>query len=108
MARSFKARGISHKYNARKTIVDNIIFPSMREARRYSDLKNYKLAGLVSHFLRQVPFHLPGGVTYRLDFLVFWADGNVTYEDTKGFKTSLYIAKKKMVEDLYPIKITEV
>lgn len=108
MARSFKARSIGHKYNARKTVVDNIVFPSMREARRYSDLKNLKLAGLVSHFLRQVPFYLPGGVTYRLDFLVFWTDGNITYEDTKGFKTPLYIAKKKMVEDLYPIKITEV
>lgn len=105
MARSFK---IGHKYNARKTVVDNIIFPSMREARRYSTLKNCKLAGLVTFFLRQVPFHLPGGVTYRLDFLVFWSDGNITYEDAKGFKTSLYIAKKKMVEDLYPIKITEV
>ena len=64
--------------------------------------------GDVLFFLRQVPFHLPGGVKYVCDFLIFWANGTVTIEDVKGFKTEIYKAKKKMVEDIYPITISEV
>ena len=56
----------------------------------------------------QVPFHLPGGVKYILDFLIFWANGEVTFVDVKGMKTAIYILKKKQVEDLYKIKIEEV
>tara|TARA_Y100000815_G_scaffold272534_1_gene301652 strand:- start:2140 stop:2307 length:168 start_codon:yes stop_codon:yes gene_type:complete len=50
-------------------------------------------------------FDLPGGVTYRADFIIFWSDGNVTIEDVKGFETSEFKLKKKMVEELYPINI---
>jgi hypothetical protein len=58
--------------------------------------------------LRQVPLHLPGGVKYVCDFQVFWQDGHVSFEDVKGMKTPLYIAKKKIVEELYPIQIQEI
>ena len=46
-------------------------------------------------------------MTYRIDFVVFWSDGNVTFEDVKGVRTPQYITKKKMVEALYPIEIEE-
>ena len=39
--------------------------------------------------------------------MVHWADGTITYEDVKGFKTEVYKLKKKLIETLYPIKITE-
>lgn len=56
----------------------------------------------------QVPFKLPGGVRYVVDFVIFWADGQVTFEDIKGVRTESYKAKKRMVEDLYyPITIVE-
>jgi hypothetical protein len=42
------------------------------------------------------------------DFQVFWQDGHVSFEDVKGVKTPLYIAKKKIVEELYPIQIQEI
>lgn len=68
-----------------------------------------KIKGEVLLIFRQVPFHLPGNVKYVCDFMVFWANGEITFEDVKGFKTAIYIAKKKMVEDLYyPIKIQEI
>ena len=40
--------------------------------------------------------------------MVFWADDSVTMEDVKGLKTPMYIAKKKIVESIYPIEIIEI
>jgi hypothetical protein len=52
--------------------------------------------------------HLTGGVKYVCDFLIFWADDTVTFEDVKGMRTPMYKLKKKQVEALYPIIITEI
>lgn len=98
---------LRHKFKATRTEIDGIKFDSKAEAKRYKELLLLKEKGEVLFFLRQVPFFLPGGVKYVLDFLVFWANGEITFEDVKGFKTPLYILKKKQVESLYPIKITE-
>ena len=99
---------IRHKYHAKPVEQNGIRFDSKKEAARYNTLELLRSAGEVLAFLRQVPFHLPGGVRYVCDFAVFWADGSVTFEDVKGFKTESYKAKKRMVEDLYaPITITE-
>lgn len=97
-----------HKFGAVPTKVDDIRFDSKKEARYYQDLKLRQKAGEVLFFLRQVPFHLPGGVRYVVDFQEFRADGTVTFVDVKGMKTSEYLMKKKMVESLYPIEIIEV
>lgn len=87
--------------------VDGILFASKKEANRYRELALFRRLGDVRFFLRQVPFHLPGGVKYLLDFMVFWADGSITYEDVKGMRTEMYRLKKRQVEALYPITITE-
>lgn len=97
-----------HKFNAVRTERDGIKFASKREAKHYDVLKELQASGVVLFFLRQVPFHLPGGVKYVCDFLVFFADGSCQVRDAKGMPTPLYIAKKKMVEATYPITITEV
>lgn len=94
-----------HKYNAKRTEVDNIRFDSAKEARYYNELLLRQKAGEVVFFLRQTAFHLPGGVTYRVDFQEFLANGTVRFVDVKGMKTKDFIMKKKMVEDLYPVKI---
>ena len=100
---------MKHKFRAIPCESDGIKFPSKAERRRYEELKLLRKNGDVVQFLRQVPFHLPGGVKYVADYLVFWADGTVTVEDVKGMKTPMYIAKKKLVESLYPpITITEI
>ncbi len=98
---------IRHKYRAKPTELDGIKFASKKEAKRYSELKLLREAGEVVFFLRQTPLHLPGGVKYVCDFLVFWADGTVTFEDVKGMRTAQYKTKKKIVEATYPIEITE-
>ena len=99
---------LKHKFKAKRTNVDDIKFSSKKEANRYNTLKLLRKSGEILFFLRQVPFHLPGGVKYVCDFLIFWVNGEVTIEDVKGFKTESYKAKKKMVEALYPIEISEV
>lgn len=84
-------------------------FDSIKEAQHYDALCLLKKAGEVVQFLRQVPFHLPGGTVYRADFLVFWADGRCEVQDVKGMKTETYKIKKREVEAAYaPLRITEI
>ena len=79
------------------------------EGKRYEELKILRdHAGKVTRFLMQTVFPLPGGVKYKLDFLVFWSDGRITYEDVKGMRTKMYILKKKQTEALYKLEITEI
>jgi hypothetical protein len=99
---------IKHKFNAKPQEYDGIKFASKAEAKRYIELKVLQQTGEIIFFLRQVPFHLAGGVKYICDFMIFWGDGSVTIEDVKGMKTPLYITKKKMVESTYPVEIIEV
>lgn len=94
-----------HKFHARPTEVLGIRFDSQKEANYYQTLLIRQQAGDVVFFLRQVPFHLPGGTTYRVDFQEFWSDGTVHFIDVKGMKTKDFIRNKKQVEDLYPVTI---
>lgn len=96
---------IKHKYHAKPCETDGIRFDSKKEAKYYSELKLRIRAGEIVFFLRQVPFDLPGGVKYRVDFQEFHADGTVHFIDVKGMQTDDFIMKKKMVESLYPVEI---
>lgn len=99
---------IRHKFGAKSCEADGIKFPSKKERKRYIDLKLLQASGQILFFLRQVPFHLPGGVKYLCDFMVYWTNGDITIEDVKGMKTPEYITKKKLVEAIYPIEIKEI
>lgn len=94
-----------HKYNAKKTERGPFKFDSQKEAKRYDQLLLLKESGEVLFFLRQAPFHLPGNVTYRVDFIVFWSDGRVGFEDVKGYDTPMSKIKRKIVESVYPVTI---
>lgn len=87
----------------------SILFASKAEAARFDELTELKRSGALRppYFLLQVPFLLPGRTRYRLDFLVFWADGSVGFEDVKGHRTETYALKKRQVEELYGVKIEE-
>jgi len=97
-----------HKFNAIPTEVDGIKFASKKEAKYYGELKIRQAAGLVLFFLRQVPFHLPGGIVYRCDFAEFLSNQEVRFVDVKGYKTDMYILKAKQVKDVYGVTIEEV
>jgi len=96
------------KYNAERVEIDGIKFASKHEAEDYVKFKQLQAAGKILYFLMQVPFLLPGGIKYLCDFQIFWSDGRIEYFDSKGFKTDVFIIKKKQVEALYPVKITEI
>lgn len=99
---------VTHKFKSKIVERDGYKFHSKKEARRYDELKLLQDHGEVLFFLRQVPFHLPGNIVYRCDFEVFWSNGEISFEDVKGYKTLGYIRHKKMVETLYPIEIQEI
>ena len=102
---SSRGRKIWHKYHAAPTSIDGLRFDSKAEAGRYVDLRLLQKAGEIVFFLRQVPFDLPGGVKYKADFMIFWADGSVTVEDVKGYDTPQSRLKRRQVEALYPVTI---
>lgn len=99
---------ITHKYNAVRTECDNFKFASKAEKAYYEKLKLLKQTGDISFFLMQVPIHLKSGIKYVCDFVVFWTNGEVTFEDVKGMKTSVYKLKRKIVEQEYPFAIKEI
>lgn len=96
---------IRHKFNAIQTVTDGIKFGSKKEAAYYAQLKLRQMSGEVLFFLRQVPFHLPGGVRHVVDFVEFHADGTVKIVEVKGMDLAMGKLKRKQVEALYPITI---
>ena len=88
------------------TLEDSIRFDSKLEAAYYRYLKWLRQLGSVRFFLRQVPYHLPGGTVLRLDFQVHWDNGAVSHEDVKGRLTDTFKIKRREVEHEYGITIT--
>ena len=56
----------------------------------------------------QPTFILAPKLKYKADFIVFHNDNSYEVVDVKGYKTKEYIAKKKVFEDKYNMKITEI
>lgn len=99
-----------HKYAASAVVHDGKRFDSKLERDRYIHWSNMWRAGGIQYFIRQVPFELPGGIVYRLDFMIVGIivgiDPNPPiYEDCKGFLTRVSANKIKQVEEIYRIKI---
>ena len=96
------------KYGAIKTSVDGQTFDSVKEANYYNDLKLKLKANEIKGFCLQPIFILAPGLKYKADFIVFYNDGSTEIIDAKGFRTKEYIAKKKVFEDKYDLKIKEI
>ena len=96
------------KYRAYKTSVDGHTFDSLKEANYYKDLKLRLKGKDIKGFCLQPTFILAPGLKYKADFIVFNNDGTYDVIDVKGFKTKEYIAKKKVFEDKFNLKITEI
>lgn len=99
------------KYRNRKTVVDGITFDSVKEARRYGELKRLERAGEIRGLELQPRFPIiVNGIKvceYRADFDYYNAAGNQIVEDVKGFKTPIYNLKKKLMRAVYGIDILE-
>lgn len=104
---------MKHKFNAIRCESDGISFSSKAERAYYERLRILQKAGEVLFFLMQVPFRLPGGVIYRLDFLEFWSPkngfpGDIVFTEVKGVMTDSSRIKIAQVEEIYGIKINVV
>lgn len=101
------------KYYNKKTIIDGIVFASKLEAKRYTELKLLEKQGIIKDLELQpaydlIPSFKKNNKTYRktqyiADFSYYDVDLDKTIvEDTKGFKTDVYLLKKKLFEYNYP------
>lgn len=107
------------KYKNRMTqTADGIVHDSVKEARRWDELKMLERAGVIKDLERQVRFELipsqreadtigkRGGIIkgkvierpcyYIADF-VYKQDGQTIVEDTKGVRTEAFRIKKKLM-----------
>jgi hypothetical protein len=104
-----KKRG--NKYHSQKTVVGGVEFASKREARWYGELLMQKRAGLVKSLRLQVPYQIAVNgfkiCKYIADFVVHYANGEVSVIDAKGIKTPVYRLKKKLMFAVYGIEIKE-
>lgn len=122
-----------NKYGNRKVYVDGKVFDSVKEYRRYTELKLLEAAGVISDLRWQVRFELipaqyetirnysktgkrlkdkqkcvERAVEYIADFVYTDTDGCEIVEDTKGKRTKEYIIKRKLMRYLKGITIQEV
>ena len=103
------------KFRARKTKTDGIIFDSKKEAIRYLELKTLFERGEIKDLKLQFKFDCIVNnkkiCYYLADFVYLDCEGKIVVEDVKSDYTSknpVYRLKKKLVEALHDVVITEV
>jgi len=123
------------KYGAKPMVVGGIRFDSTKEARRYSELRLLEKAGQIRDLETQPQFNIdviqlwegkdghwkwaaPGPDRYLIHVGVFTADfryfdvqlGQVVIEDVKSgpTKTTAYRLRKRLVEAIHGVTISEV
>ena len=120
-----------NKYSNKKIKFEDKEFDSQKEARRFKELSIMQDAGLIKDLKRQVKFTLiptqrepdvtgpKGGIkkgkviekecSYYADFVYY--DNELKQqivEDTKGFRTTEYIIKRKLMLAVHGIRIKEI
>lgn len=108
------------KYRSKKIIIDGISFDSKREGNRYIELKLLEKAGKIKDLELQHQYELQPSfrkngktiraITYVADFTYFDLERmRIVVEDVKGFKTDVYMLKRKLFEYKFPeLTIVEV
>jgi hypothetical protein len=109
-----------NKMGNRKVQIDGIWFPSVRQGKRYLELKTLQAAGEIFKLELEVWFDLDfNGVLvcrYRADFVYqvletnggAFAASRKIVEDAKGFRTKEFIIKKKLMRARFGIEVQEV
>lgn len=99
------------KYNNKRTVYGGLVYDSKLEAGRAYELDMLKRAGEVIKWDRQIKFPIViNGIKicdYIADFKVWWKNGNVAIEDTKGVKTDVFRLKQKLILACYGIEIID-
>lgn len=100
-----------NKYRNKKVIVDDYIFDSIQESRRYKELKLLLKAGeikeleLQPRFLLQESFKKNGKTYRKIEYVAdfkYIEKGKTIVEDVKGLQTEVFKLKHKLFEKKYP------
>lgn len=104
------------KYNAKKTVIDDITFDSIAESKYYLYLKEKQEKGEIQAFNLQPVFTLQEGfrkngkwvrpILYIADFEVLHNDETVEIIDIKGQLTPVFQLKYKMFEKKFEHSLT--
>lgn len=111
-----------NKYHAKSVTINGIHFASMKEGRRYNDLRILERAGKIENLEvhpafrividgRQVTFPNGRKAVYTADFSYFDLEKKCrVIEDVKSpaSRTEAYVLRKCIVEHIYGITITEI
>ena len=126
-----------NKYGNKKSVLDDIDFDSLKEARRYKELVLLLKNGTISDLELQKPYELipaqyklvktgdvykkgvkkgqpkmkavcvERSVNYCADF-VYKENGKTVVEDAKGVRTKEYMIKRKLMLFVHGIRIKEI
>ncbi len=91
-----------HKFKNKITEYKGVKYRSKLEADYAKHLFKLKDEGTLLWFNRQVIFDFPDGNSYRVDFLAFYANGDMDVVDTKGVETPDFKRNIKSMEYYYP------
>lgn len=93
------------KYSSAKTDVDGVRFDSKKEAEFYAELKLREKAGEISHlrlqprYLLQEAFKHEGKQYREMEYVAdfeYIENGETVVVDVKGFRTAVYMLKRKL------------
>lgn len=99
-----------NKYRNKKVIVDDYIFDSIQESKRYKELKLLLRAGEISNlelqprFLLQESFKKNGKTYRKIEYVAdfkYTEKGKTIVEDVKGMQTDVFKIKHKLFEKIY-------
>ena len=104
-------RNRGNKYNNQKIEIDGLKFDSIKESRRYAELKQMEKSGIIHDLNMQVAFILQEGfrdkngnkqqpIKYIADFTYYDEEDKLIIEDVKSpatRKNAVYRLKKKMM-----------
>lgn len=102
------------KYKALKTKIDDIVFDSALEAKRYKQLKLLEDVGTIKNLMLQPKFNLMDSYKYNgktiraIDYIadfMYEEDGKRIVEDVKGIRTKDYIIKSKLFMKKYILEL---
>lgn len=100
-----------NKYRNKKVILDDYVFDSIQESRRYKELKLLLKAKeiqdleLQPHFLLQESFKKNGKTYRKIEYIAdfkYKENGKTIVEDVKGIQTDVFKLKHKLFEKKYP------
>lgn len=100
-----------NKYRNKKVILDDYVFDSIQESRRYKELKLLLKAKeiqdleLQPRFLLQESFKKNGKTYRKIEYIAdfkYKENGKIIVEDVKGIQTDVFKLKHKLFEKIYP------